>query len=247
MRKTWVKSTHCALVTHINVSKQDHRCIREWHDDVIKWINSLRYWPFARGIHRSPVNSPHKDQWRRALIFSLIWAWINGWINNRDADDLRHHRAHYDVIVMVCHLFGTKQLHELTLICDQLEEATTLQRRHDERDGGSNHRSLDVLLSLSFKCTWTKTPNLHVIGLSESRPVTDGFPSHRASNAENISIWWGRHDFSKIWIKIQAFSFGNNHWKMTPTDCRLFGLKCVNGRWYNIWQWYNIMINVYFY
>ena len=59
------------------------------HDDVIKWKHFPRYWPFVRGIHRSPVNSPHKGQWRRALVFSLIWAWINGGINNREAGDLR--------------------------------------------------------------------------------------------------------------------------------------------------------------
>ena len=52
------------------------------------------------GIHRSPVNSPHKSQWRGALIFSLICAWINGWVNNREAGDLRRHRAHHEVIVM---------------------------------------------------------------------------------------------------------------------------------------------------
>ena len=34
-------------------------CI-ENHDDVIKWKHFPRYWPFVRGIHRSPVNSPHK-------------------------------------------------------------------------------------------------------------------------------------------------------------------------------------------
>ena len=44
------------------------------HDDVIKWKHFPRYWPFVRGIHRSPVNSPHKGQWRGALIFSLISA-----------------------------------------------------------------------------------------------------------------------------------------------------------------------------
>ena len=71
-----------------------------WHDDVIKWKHFQRYWPFVRGIHRSPVNSPHKGQWRGALIFSLICVWINGWVNNSEAGDLRHHRAHYDVIVM---------------------------------------------------------------------------------------------------------------------------------------------------
>ena len=43
-------------------------------NDVIKWIHFPRYWPFVRGIHRSPVNSPHKGQWRRALKFSLICA-----------------------------------------------------------------------------------------------------------------------------------------------------------------------------
>ena len=42
------------------------------HDDVIKWKKNPRYWPFVRGTHRSPVNSPHKGQWHGALIFSLI-------------------------------------------------------------------------------------------------------------------------------------------------------------------------------
>ena len=70
------------------------------HDDVIIRRHFPRYWPFVRGIHRSPVNSPHKGQWRRALMFSLICAWINGWANNGDAGDLRRHRAHHDVMVM---------------------------------------------------------------------------------------------------------------------------------------------------
>ena len=71
------------------------------HNDVIKWKHFPRYWPFVRGIHRSPVNSPHKGQWRGALKFSLICARINGWVNNREAGDLRCHQAHCDVIVMM--------------------------------------------------------------------------------------------------------------------------------------------------
>ena len=77
-----------------------------YHDDVIKWKQLPRYWPFVRGILRSPVNSPHKGQWRRVLMISLIWAWTNGWANNRDTGYLRRHRAHYDVTVMTnecCH------------------------------------------------------------------------------------------------------------------------------------------------
>ena len=62
--------------------------IRQKHDDVI------------RGIHGSTVNSPHKSQWRGALMFSLICACMNGWPNNREAGDLRHHCGHYDITVM---------------------------------------------------------------------------------------------------------------------------------------------------
>ena len=70
------------------------------HDDVIKWKYFPHNWPFVRGIHRSPVNSPYKGQWRGALMFSLICVWINDWENNREAWDLRRYCAHYDVIVM---------------------------------------------------------------------------------------------------------------------------------------------------
>ena len=69
------------------------------HDDVIKWKHFSRYWSFVWRIHRSPVNSPHKGQWR-GVVFSLICAWINGWVNNREAGDLRRQRAHCDVNVM---------------------------------------------------------------------------------------------------------------------------------------------------
>ena len=47
-----------------------------------------------------PVNSPHKGQWRGALMFTLICVWINDWVNNRDARDLRRRRPHYDVTLI---------------------------------------------------------------------------------------------------------------------------------------------------
>ena len=68
--------------------------------DLIKWKHFLRYWPFVRGIHRSPVNSAHKGQWRRALMFSLICPRINGWVNNVVAGDLRCRRAYSDITVI---------------------------------------------------------------------------------------------------------------------------------------------------
>ena len=90
--KTFVKCTPIIIITN-NRSAM--------HDDVIKWKHFPRYWPFVWGIHRSRVKSPHKGQWRRALMFNLICARINGWINNHEAGALRRRRVHNDVIVMV--------------------------------------------------------------------------------------------------------------------------------------------------
>ena len=74
-----VKKSYIIILSHYH----------ETHDDVIKWKHFLRYWPFVRGIHRSPVNTPHKGQWRGALMFSLIrrlntrlsklWQWWGWW------------------------------------------------------------------------------------------------------------------------------------------------------------------------
>ena len=85
------------------------------HDDVIKWKHFPHYWPFVPGIHRSPVNSPHKGQWRRALKFSLICVWINGWVNNGEAGDLRRHRAYCDFIVMIFIIIGHTGLQEFIM------------------------------------------------------------------------------------------------------------------------------------
>ena len=90
---------------------------REFHDDVIKWKHFPCCWPFVRGIHRLPVDSPDKGQWCGALMFSLICAWTNNWANNRDAGDLRRHRAHHHAIVMK---FWIPVCYKLTLMVDKL-------------------------------------------------------------------------------------------------------------------------------
>ena len=90
----------------------------QYHDDGIKWKHLPRDWPFVRGIHRWPVNSPYKGQSRGSLMFSLICAWINGWVNNRESSDLRHHRAHYDVIVMTKSQFQTTNDRLLCMIIE---------------------------------------------------------------------------------------------------------------------------------
>ena len=100
-RGWWFETPSCSLWRHCNV----------YGFDTLSIVDDAH---FVWGIHRSPVNFPHKGQWRRAFMFALICARINGWANNPEAGDLRRHRAHYDVIVMYidlihCRLLTTHQ------------------------------------------------------------------------------------------------------------------------------------------
>ena len=73
---------------------------------------------------------------------------------------------------------------------DTTVTADPLQRRHNERDGVSNHRRPDCLLIRLFRRRSKKTSKLRVTGLCEGNsPVTGEFPAQRASNAENVFIW----------------------------------------------------------
>ena len=87
-----------------------HRWFRQWLITPSHYLNP--WWrhqmetfsallAICAGNSPVPVNSPHKGQWRGALMFSLICIWITGWVNNREAGDLRRYRAHYDVTVMM--------------------------------------------------------------------------------------------------------------------------------------------------
>ena len=116
-----------------------------------------RYWPFVRGIHRSPVNSPHKGQWRGALMFSLICAWTNRWVNNRDAGDLRRHRAHYDATIMS----GEREFPK-TMIKKNFWGKKTSNNTYPSwnlrpaKFAFQKSRSIDKISSFIFFFTWSK-------------------------------------------------------------------------------------------
>ena len=134
------------------------RCInRQVHDDVIKWKHFPCYWPFVREIHRSPVDSPHKGQWRWALMFSLVYALTSPWANTRDVGDSRRHRAHYDATVMYVATY-TKTFHD-TITCIFLRFIAI------GIDGNND--------SLSLVCMWVKIFSIFMHG--------DGDSSSRAS------------------------------------------------------------------
>ena len=81
---------------------------------------------------------------------------------------------------------------------------SALQWRHNGRDGVSTHRRLGCLLNRFFRLRSKKTSKLRVTGLcAGNSPVTGDFPAQRASNAENVSIWWRHHSLS--WVLILAY------------------------------------------
>ena len=82
-----------ALIQHL-LSWCKHRRFPWWHHQMETFSALVA---LCEGNHRSPVDSPHTGQRWRALMFTLICAWTNGWANTRDTGDLRRHRAHYDV------------------------------------------------------------------------------------------------------------------------------------------------------
>ena len=92
-------------------------------------------------------NSPHKGLWRGALTVSLICARINGWVNNREAGDLRRHRTHYDVTVVFFFLLP-EQAFEETVEAPAISDSMTLIWRHC-------NDSVSVYLNAGIKNVWT--------------------------------------------------------------------------------------------
>ena len=99
-------------------------------NDVIEWKHFPRYWPFVRGIPGHRWIPLTKEQWRGPLMFSLISTRTNVSVNNRDAGDLRRHRTHCDVTVMIPHGYNlyesskfwtisiiSKKPHKIGIVC----------------------------------------------------------------------------------------------------------------------------------
>ena len=137
-------------------------------------INGPFHWPFVRGIHRWPVDSPHMRSvtWKAFPCDDVI---INMGHQSQWSRHVRTWMSNYIGRAHACYLHHT------------------LQWRHNE-PYVSNHRRLDCLLDRLFRRRSGKTSKFRVTGLCEGNsPVTGEFPTQRASNAENVSIWWRHH------------------------------------------------------
>ena len=114
---------------------------------------------------------------------------------------------------MICHHASTPGLHEMP---------RSLQWCHNEREGISNHQPHHCLLNRLFRSRSKKTPKLRVTGLcAGNSPVTGEFPTQRASNVENVSIWWCHHVMYIIAHTICSFFFFSM-FTLTMDPCNLF-------------------------
>ena len=122
-----------------------------------------------------------------------IWIWIS-YINN--------HVFNHTLDMVLCMIllilnknFASDSENDSNAMRSQY--VVTLLWRHNYHNGVSNHQPRDCLLNLLFKRRSKKTSKLRVTGLCVGNsPITGEFPAQRASNAENVSIWW-RHDSNK--------------------------------------------------
>ena len=181
----------------------------------------------VREIHRWPVNSPHKGPVTRKMFpfddvimhFSLLLDWLDAtramivlgliclilamFICILSLCTSESSRLFY--IIQIGLLFASgKYVHVVCCV------PSPLQWRRNMHDEVSNHQPYDCLLNRLFRRRSKKTSKLRVNGLCEGNsPVTGEFPAQRASNAENVSIWW-RHHANQV-IKARLGQYPSNN------------------------------------
>ena len=65
-------STHLGTSFEENIGNVFGLIVNDNQNQIIKWKHFPRYWPFVRGIHRWPVNSPHNG--RDAELWCFLWS-----------------------------------------------------------------------------------------------------------------------------------------------------------------------------
>ena len=161
------------------------------------WFSCPLWWKF----HWFSVDSPRKGANTAELWFSFYFAISKFFLtNNRVADDLKWCQGLIPAWKFCC---GNMQDTVISWIVRidffALPSCGSLQWRHNEHDSVSNHQPHDPLLNLLFGRRSRKTSKLCVTGLcAGNSPGTGEFPTQRASNAENVSIWWHHHVYCKF-------------------------------------------------
>ena len=148
------------------------------------------------------VNHPHSCTLFAWYIFQIIIPPFQKLYHMTDTKNYKHTYLLRNIsnrIWIICTInYCTYPINTSWLTSEWLNFTATfsssLQWRHNEHDGVSNHQRLDCLLSRLFRRKWEKTSKFRVTGLCVGHsPVTGEFPTQRPSNTENVSIWWRHH------------------------------------------------------
>ena len=120
-----------------------------------------------------------------------------------------------DVVCNVVCNWLTNKDWQLQMDIHSSDNKIPLRWRHNERDGVSNHQPHDCLFNHLFMRRSRKTSKLRVTGLcAGNSPVTGEFPAQRASNAENVFIWW-RHHALKVLGAMTGYLRRNMKWHIS--------------------------------
>ena len=156
------------------------------------------------GIHRWPVNSPHKgpvtwkmfpfDETIMNRVCEMAAILSRGWKVNVAADGKIWHLINAIYRIGFCFTSMNNVFHSAMITAEKKSMTNSLRWRHSGRDGVSNHQPHHCLLNRLFRRRSKKTSKLRVteLGVGNS-PVTGEFPAQIASNAENVSFWWRHH------------------------------------------------------
>ena len=155
----------------------------------------------------SPLPKPLLVCYSEGLALRGV-AWYSGVVFTRSQQEVRENALCLPQQSMVAEVIMTQAQVSATyasraqhtwgwtaILATTLKVSTgSLRWRHDKHDGVSNHQPHDCLFNRLFRCGSKKTSKLRVTGLCEGNsPMTGDFPAQRASNAENVSIWWRHH------------------------------------------------------
>ena len=204
-----------------------------FHDDVIKRKHFLRYWPFVWGIHRSPVNSPHKGQWRGALMLSLVCAWIKDWVNNREAGDLSsNHTFPLQNIRRIVEEIVAKEKSDVHL-------ALIEYRDHPPQESSFVTRVHDFTASVKKMKTWLEAASASGGG-DGPEAVADAWHAllklNWRENATKICVHIA--DAPPHGLGLRGDGFPKGEFWTAPFYVHAIGFGCVYGTWNKDYAWY---------
>ena len=144
-------------------------------------------------VGNSPVTdqfSSQKCQWRGALMFPSMCAWINACVNNWNVGELRHHRTHYDVTAMFAPCFFFLRLNKTGVAMDILPDWT---RSGSLEHDGRETRNSRLVLQWHGRIPEYRQPDFFLIRLTNKKyPIHHCRPSERGIHLEPVDFSWKR-------------------------------------------------------